>query len=64
MSKYEEVMKGVSEETITLMQIPGLGPKTVAMLNKELGIVGLGDLEKALQEEQIQRVVWDRRSEE
>ena len=50
MSKYEEVMKGVSEETITLMQISGLGPKTVAMLNKELGIVGLGDLEKALQE--------------
>ncbi|OHC13205.1 MAG: DNA polymerase III, partial [Planctomycetes bacterium RIFOXYB12_FULL_42_10] len=50
MSKYEEVMKGVSEETITLMQIPGLGPKTVAMLNNELGIVGLGDLEKALQE--------------
>lgn len=50
MSKYEEVMKGVSEDTITLMQIPGLGPKTVAMLNKELGIVGLNDLEKALQE--------------
>ncbi|HHT9146017.1 MAG: DNA polymerase/3'-5' exonuclease PolX [Candidatus Brocadiaceae bacterium] len=50
MSKYEEVMKGVSEDTITLMQIPGLGPKTVAMLNKELGIVGLSDLEKALQE--------------
>ena len=43
-------MKGVSEDTITLMQIPGLGPKTVAMLNKELGIVGLNDLEKALQE--------------
>ena len=53
MSKYEEVMKGVSEETITLMQIPGLGPKTVAMLNKELGIVGLGDLEKALQESKL-----------
>ena len=50
MSKYEEVMKGVSEETVTLMKIPGLGPKTVAMLNKELGIVGLNDLEKALQE--------------
>ena len=27
MSKYEEVMKGVSEETITLMQIPGFGSK-------------------------------------
>src|SRR3972149_9382168 len=43
MSKYEEVMKGVSEETESLMQISGLGPKTVAMLNKELGIVGLND---------------------
>ena len=49
MSKYEEVMKGVSEETVTLMQIPGLGPKTVAMLHKELGIASLSDLEKALQ---------------
>lgn len=50
MSKYDEVMKGVSEETVTLMQIPGLGPKTVAMLNRELDIVGLSDLEKALHE--------------
>lgn len=50
MSKYEEVMKGVSEETIALMQIPGLGPKTVAMLNRELGIASLSDLEKALHE--------------
>ncbi|MFO0794831.1 MAG: DNA polymerase/3'-5' exonuclease PolX [Candidatus Brocadiaceae bacterium] len=48
MSKYEEVMKGISEETVMLMQIPGLGPKTVAMLNRELGIVSLGDLEKAI----------------
>jgi DNA polymerase (family 10) len=36
MSKYDEVMQGVSEETVALMQIPGLGPKTVALLNKEL----------------------------
>ncbi len=50
MSKYDEVMQGVSEETVTLMQIPGLGPKTVAMLNKELSIASLSDLEKALQE--------------
>ncbi|HHT9111658.1 MAG TPA: DNA polymerase/3'-5' exonuclease PolX, partial [Candidatus Brocadiaceae bacterium] len=50
MSKYEEVMKGISEETVMLMQIPGLGPKTVAMLNRELGIVSLGDLEKAIQQ--------------
>ena len=50
MSKYEEAMMGVSEETVSLMQISGLGPKTVAMLNKELGIAGLNDLEKAIQE--------------
>ncbi|MCF6148747.1 MAG: DNA polymerase/3'-5' exonuclease PolX [Candidatus Kuenenia sp.] len=50
MSKYEEVTKGVSEETVELMQIPGLGPKTVAMLHKELGIVNLNDIENAIQE--------------
>lgn len=50
MLKYEEVMKGVSEETVTLMQIPGLGPKTVAMLNKELSIVCLNDLENAIRD--------------
>lgn len=49
MSKYEEVKKGVSEETVGLMQIPGLGPKTVSLLSRELGIVGLRDLENALQ---------------
>lgn len=50
MVKYEEVKEGISEETVALMQIPGLGPKTVAMLNRELGIVGLNDLELALHE--------------
>ncbi|OOP56780.1 MAG: DNA polymerase III [Candidatus Brocadia carolinensis] len=50
MAKYEEVKEGVSEETVALMQIPGLGPKTVAMLNRELGVVGLNDLELALHE--------------
>lgn len=50
MVKYEEVKEGISEETVALMQIPGLGPKTVAMLNRELGVVGLNDLELALHE--------------
>ncbi len=48
MSKYEEVMKGVSEETVAMMQISGLGPKTVAMLNKKLGIKGIAQLEEAI----------------
>ncbi|MFN3467736.1 MAG: helix-hairpin-helix domain-containing protein, partial [Candidatus Brocadiales bacterium] len=50
MSKYEEVMEGVSPETVAMMQIPGLGPKTVAMLNKELGIVGIAQLEEAIRQ--------------
>ncbi|MDN3514737.1 MAG: DNA polymerase/3'-5' exonuclease PolX [Candidatus Brocadia sp.] len=53
MSKYEEAMNGISEETVNLMQIPGLGPKTVAMLHKELGIVGLSDLENALHADKL-----------
>ncbi|HHT9125244.1 MAG TPA: DNA polymerase/3'-5' exonuclease PolX [Candidatus Brocadiia bacterium] len=48
MTKYEEVMKGISEETVAMLRISGLGPKTVSMLNKELGIVGVADLEKAI----------------
>jgi len=48
MSKYEEATKGISEETVELMQIPGLGPKTVAMLHKELGIINLSDVENAI----------------
>ncbi len=48
MTKYEEVMKGISEETVSMLKISGLGPKTVFMLNRELGIVGVADLEKAI----------------
>lgn len=54
MTKYDEVMKGLSEETVALMQIPGLGPKTVSMLNKELGIVGIADLEEAIHKGKLQ----------
>ncbi|MFQ5862499.1 MAG: DNA polymerase/3'-5' exonuclease PolX [Candidatus Brocadiales bacterium] len=53
MHKYDEVMKGISEETVALMQVSGLGPKTVALLNKELGIVGISDLEKAIHENRL-----------
>jgi DNA polymerase (family X) len=50
MSKYEEVMEGVSEETVTMMHISGLGPKTVIMLNKELGIEKISQLEEAIKQ--------------
>jgi DNA polymerase (family 10) len=49
-SKYEEVKKGVSDELIALMEIPGMGPKTLAMINREKRISDLSQLEKALED--------------
>ena len=52
MSKYEEVKKGVSDELVELLKIPDLGPKTLALLHKEMGINNMAELEEALQSEQ------------
>jgi len=49
-SKFEEVRKGVSDELIAVMDIPGMGPKTLSMLHKEKGISNLSQLEKALED--------------
>lgn len=52
-SKYEEIRQGISEELIGLMDIPGVGPKTVALLYKEKGIESLSQLERALEERSL-----------
>ena len=49
-SKFEEVRKGVSDELIAIMDIPGMGPKTLSMLHKEKGISNLSQLEKAVED--------------
>jgi DNA polymerase (family 10) len=49
-TKFEEVRKGISDELIAIMDIPGMGPKTLAMLHKEKGINNLSQLEKALED--------------
>ena len=49
-SKFEEVRKGVSDELIAVMDIPGMGPKTLLMLHKEKGISNLSELEKAVED--------------
>ena len=46
--KYEEERKGLSDALIDLMSIPGLGPKTVALLRHELKIDSLDDLKRAI----------------
>ena len=48
MSKYEEVTKDVPAELIELMSIQGLGPKTLALVHKELKVKSLEDLQKAI----------------
>ena len=52
-SKFEEVRKGVSDELIAVMDIPGMGPKTLSMLHKEKGISNLSELEKAVEDGSI-----------
>jgi DNA polymerase (family 10) len=32
-SKYEEIRKDVSDDLISIMDIPGMGPKTLAMIH-------------------------------
>ena len=47
-TKFEQLRKDISEELIALLGISGLGPKTVALLHKELKINGLDDLKRAI----------------
>jgi DNA polymerase (family 10) len=49
-SRFEEVKKGVPDELIAIMDIPGMGPKTLAMLHRGKGISNLSQLEKALED--------------
>ncbi|MFB0519347.1 MAG: DNA polymerase/3'-5' exonuclease PolX [Acidobacteriota bacterium] len=51
-SKYEEVKEGLTDGLIELLKIPDLGPKTLALLHKEMGIKNMAELEEALQSEQ------------
>lgn len=49
-SKFEETKKGVSDELLALMNIPGMGPKTLALIHKEREIQNLSQLEKAVED--------------
>ncbi len=52
-AKFDEIKKGIGDELIALLGIQSLGPKTVALLHKELGISSLEDLQKAIADERI-----------
>jgi len=50
MSKYEEVMEGVPPGLVELMEIQSLGPKTLALAHRELGVRSLEDLKRVIQD--------------
>jgi DNA polymerase (family 10) len=47
-AKYDEVASSVPEGLMDLLRIPGLGPKTLALLHKSLSVANLTDLKAAL----------------
>lgn len=51
--RYSRECKGIPDELIDLMSIPGLGPKMLALLHKKAGINNLEDLKKCLDGEAI-----------
>ena len=48
-AKYDEIRKGVPDGLVAILSVPGLGPKTVALLRKELGVESMKDLEAAVE---------------
>lgn len=54
--EYERLKERVPPGAVELLSIQGLGPKTLAMLIKKLGVRGLSDLEKVLDGEEIKKL--------
>lgn len=48
MQKYIEATKGIPQSLLELLQIQNLGPKTLALANKHLGVKNLGDLKRVI----------------
>jgi len=46
---YDELHEGISDELMGIMNIPGMGPKTLSLIHKEVGIKDMADLRGALE---------------
>ncbi|HLB71569.1 MAG TPA: helix-hairpin-helix domain-containing protein, partial [Candidatus Methanoperedens sp.] len=53
---HEDLKKQVPEELHELLRIPGIGPKTLQFLNKELGIKSVDELDRAAKEHRLRRL--------
>ena len=49
MKRYDQECRGIPEGLIDLMSIPGLGPKTLALLHRKFRVRGLEDLKSSLE---------------
>jgi DNA polymerase (family X) len=50
MQKHAEALRGLSEGLLELLKIPGMGPKTLASAHTRLGVNGLYDLKRVLED--------------
>lgn len=50
LSYYEELKANISEDLLRMLDIPGIGPKTVALIKQKLSIESIEQLEKASRE--------------
>jgi len=56
MAMYERLRAEVPPTLVEILEIPGLGPKTVRQLNSELGIETVDDLRRAAEEGRLRTV--------
>jgi len=53
---YEDLKAGFPEGITSLLEIPGIGPKTASRLSTELGIASVDGLEQAIKDGQVARM--------
>lgn len=56
MTRYERECRGIPQELIDLMSIPGLGPKTLALLHKKAHVNDFESLKRCLDSEGLTRL--------
>lgn len=54
--KYEEVKSKVPDGILELLQIPGIGPKTIKKAHDELGVRNLEDLKRVIESGELARL--------
>ncbi|MGQ9801824.1 MAG: DNA polymerase/3'-5' exonuclease PolX [Candidatus Saccharicenans sp.] len=54
--RYEEVMKDVPEGLLKLLEIPGLGGKTIHLMQKELKVKNLDDLKRVIEDGSLEKL--------